>query len=79
MDMYGLHMDSVSRAVAGAVAEAIAANGHTQLSVSEATGIPRTTLLRRLGGVTPFTVAELAAIADFLGMAAADFLKEPAA
>jgi len=55
-----------ANAVAKAVSEAIKAGGKTQVGISEKTGIPRATLARRLSGLTPFTVAELAAIATVL-------------
>lgn len=39
----------------------------TELGLSKATGIPRTTLRARLQGVKPFDVVQLAAIASALG------------
>lgn len=39
----------------------------TELGLANETGIARTTLGRRLAGVTPFTVLELWLIADALG------------
>lgn len=53
--------------VAGSVAEAISEAGETSTSVADATGIPRSTLRRRLLGSSPFTVAELGLIAGHLG------------
>lgn len=67
---------TVQGAVAAAVRQAIEDAGETQLGVAEKTGIPRTTLMRRLGGHSPFTVAELAAIADALGRRIPDFIPE---
>jgi transcriptional regulator with XRE-family HTH domain len=58
--------------VAEAVKQAMTAANHTEASLSEASGIPRVTLRRRLLGVTPFTVAELAAIAAALGVSVED-------
>lgn len=55
-----------AKTVAKAVSEAIKAGGKTQVEISTKTGIPRATLARRLSGLTPFTVAELAAIATEL-------------
>ncbi len=52
--------------VAVAVREAIEQAGQTTLGISEATGIPRVTLIRRLGGTTAFKVDELALIAAAL-------------
>lgn len=54
--------------VARRVAEAIEAGGQSQLRIAEATGIPRTTLIRRLSGTSSFTVAELSSIASVLGV-----------
>ena len=58
----------ISRETAALVQAALDVAGRTPLGVSEHTGIPRTTLLRRLTGTSPFTVAELEMIADFLGV-----------
>lgn len=52
--------------VASSVAAAIQAAGESTKSVADATGIARVTLIRRLTGTTPFTVAELALIAHHL-------------
>jgi hypothetical protein len=60
--------ETYSDAVAGRVAEAIEAAGETKLGVAEKTGIPRSTLLRRLDRVTPFNTDELDAIAKLLGI-----------
>lgn len=54
--------------VARNVVAAMESRGKTNLGISEATGIPRTTLLRRLGGHSAFTVAELDAVAEALEM-----------
>lgn len=54
---------SYSAAVADSVNTAITTTGITHKALAEATGIPRTTLTRRLAGQSPFTVAELDAIA----------------
>lgn len=58
----------ITRVTAQAVTEALVESGKSQLSLSDETGIPRTTLLRRLSGATPFTVAELQRIAEALGV-----------
>lgn len=63
--MYGVRMD-ITRTTAQAVTECLKRSGRSQLSLSEESGIPRTTLLRRLSGATPFTVEELQRIADCL-------------
>ena len=67
-------MDSFTTDVAANVRRAISDKGETQLSVSESTGIPRTTLIRRLDGVNPFTVAELRSIATMLGVRVRDLI-----
>lgn len=54
-------------AVASVVTDRIDAAGKSHLRISEETGIPRTTLARRLSGASPFTVAELSALAAALG------------
>lgn len=74
-------MDTATRtgATAAAVAEAIRAARETPNSIALATGIPRTTLNRRLMGASPFNVSELDAIARVLGIDASDFLQKDAA
>jgi transcriptional regulator with XRE-family HTH domain len=63
-------MDSLTVTTATRLREAIAASGRSLVDISEATGIPRTTLLRRLTGRSPFTVEELGALATELGTTA---------
>lgn len=67
-------MDSTqyAAAVAANVEKAIEAAGRSVLSVALETGIPRTTLDRRLrsNGFSPFSVTELKLIADLLGTTA---------
>jgi len=58
----------ITRHTAERVAAGIEAAGLTPLAVSEQTGIPRTTLLRRLTGTSPFTVAELGLISAEIGV-----------
>ena len=58
----------ITQATSEAVAEAIESAGQTHLAVAEQTGIPRTTLLRRLTGTSPFTVSELERIAALLSV-----------
>lgn len=67
-------MVNTSNRVASAVSAAIESAGHTQVSIADATGIPRTTLIRRLRGQQPFTIAELDAIANTLGVHVTTFL-----
>ena len=76
-------MDTITyqRQVAERVAEAIVTHDQNAFAVSQGTGIPRSTLNRRLAGVTPFTVAEVASVAAFLGIDVRSLLviEEPAA
>jgi transcriptional regulator with XRE-family HTH domain len=54
--------------------------GRTEKGLAEATGIPRTTLQRRLTGTSDFTVSELDALARHLGIPLVELLAdEPAA
>lgn len=71
--------DDTTTRVADAVREAMTERHVSQAGLAEATGIARVTLIRRLQGHVPFTVRELGAIAEHLGMVASDFVKEPAA
>jgi hypothetical protein len=70
-------MDSslYQRSLAAEVASAIERADQSTLSVSNATGIPRTTLIRRLNGNSPFTVTELADIATFIDMSPVELLR----
>lgn len=52
--------------VAATVAERIKASGVTVVWLCEHTGIPRSTLMRRLNGMTPFDLNELDRIAQAL-------------
>ncbi|RZS61653.1 hypothetical protein EV386_1963 [Xylanimonas ulmi] len=69
------HMDSTSyaAAVAANVERAILGAGLTVPGVARVTGIPRTTFARRLAsdGFSPFSVAEVKAIANAVGTTAA--------
>lgn len=78
MDIYSAHMDPRTGAsqVAEAVRRAMEQRGVSQLGLAEATLIPRATLIRRLQGVTPFTITELALIASHLDMQVSDLLVE---
>ena len=69
-----------ARTVAERVRVAMEQKGETEKGLADATGIPRTTLRRRLTGNSPFTVNELGAIAPCLGVALVALLAdEPAA
>lgn len=61
-----MNTNSTSQGIARVVNEMLTEAGVSQLRASEATGIARATLIRRLGGVTSFHVAELEAIARLL-------------
>jgi transcriptional regulator with XRE-family HTH domain len=60
--------EQTSRALARAVAEALAEAGVSQRKAAEATGIPLTTLSRRLTGASPLLATELASLASLLGI-----------
>lgn len=57
-----------NEALAAVVEQAIADGGQSQNGIAEATGIPRTTLIRRLRGHQSFTAEELHGIANVLGI-----------
>lgn len=66
-------MDTPTRArladtVAANVRSSLILSGVSVKALAERTGIPRTTLLRRLDGHQPFTVAEVEAIAEVVGV-----------
>jgi transcriptional regulator with XRE-family HTH domain len=56
-----------SRSIARAVSTALSAAGIAQRDAAERTGIPISTLSRRLTGNSPFTVTELDLLANVLG------------
>lgn len=58
---------------ARAITDAIDSSRLTKLSISEETGIPYSTLNRKLAGKSDFTFAELILIADAVGVSPADF------
>ena len=59
--------EQTSREISRIVSEALGAAGISQRSAAEQTGIPLTTLSRRLTGAAPFLVTELAVLAKVLG------------
>ncbi len=72
-----LHMadtPTTAALVADRVAESIKASGVTVAWLCEQTGIPRTTLARRLNGSTAFDLNELDRIAAALRVAVTEFL-----
>jgi transcriptional regulator with XRE-family HTH domain len=60
-----------------AVAVAMTSAGQTAGSMAKASGIAATTLRRRLSGRSSFTVNELDAVAQVLGVPIVDLLGEP--
>ena len=67
---YGVHMEAPeqqSRAVAKAIATALREAGVSQRHAADATGIPMTTLSRRLTGKSPLLATDLAALAALAG------------
>lgn len=69
---------SVTAAVAAEVRAEVARKQISQDKLAAQIGCSRQSLNRRLTGATPFDVAELAAIADALGVPMAQFLPAPA-
>lgn len=61
-------MTSATKRVAEAVREAMTAKGITQMALSDALGISQSAVSRRITGAQPFDVAELATVADALGL-----------
>lgn len=58
--------EQTSREISRTVSEALRVAGISQRSAAEQTGIPLTTLSRRLTGAAPFLVTELAVLAKVL-------------
>ena len=58
--------EQTSREISRTVSEALRAAGISQRSAADLTGIPLTTLSRRLTGAAPFLVTELAVLAKVL-------------
>lgn len=59
--------DATARGIARAVSVSLRSAGISQRDASAQTGIPLTTLTRRLTGKSPFLTTELAALASLLG------------
>lgn len=68
---------SVAAAVAAEVRAEVARKQISQDKLAAQVGCSRQALNRRLTGATPFDVAELAAIADALGVPVTQFLPTP--
>lgn len=71
-----VRMATTNELVASAVKDAISAAGSSHRKLCEATGIPSVTLNRRLNANRTFTVEELVAIADHLGVPASSLLPD---
>jgi len=63
-----------SQSVAGVVGSAIKTQRKTQREIAEASGLPLVTLNRKLSGHRPFTMTELAAVAEVLGTTVTDIV-----
>lgn len=68
-----------TRTVAQRVRDAMEQKSLTEKGLADVTGIPRTTLRRRLTGNSSFTLNELDAIARYLGLPLVDLLADEAA
>lgn len=77
-NLFHMEMLTPTEQVASAVREAMTRQGVTGVALAEATGIPHVTLSRRLRGHTPFTIAELAPIAEHLGVTLSDLVEAAA-
>lgn len=68
---------TLQESVAATVRAELARHNLSRTAAAHAAGMSRTLLWNRLRGETPFTVAELEAIADFIGIPVATFLPTP--
>lgn len=68
--------DAASRAVARAVSDALRAAGVSQRDAAERSGIPLTTLSRRLTGASPLLYTELVALAGLAGVTVTELAAE---
>ncbi|SEC89266.1 helix-turn-helix domain-containing protein [Arthrobacter woluwensis] len=69
-------MSQTNREIADKIAAAIFRSGRSLNSVATESGIPRTTFQRKINGTTPWTVEELAAVGDVLGVKPSSFLPD---
>lgn len=65
-----------NQTVAARVRVAMEQAGHSEKSLADITGIARSTLRRRLTGGSPFTTAELAAVAPVLEVKLVELLAD---
>lgn len=66
--------DSIAERTAQIIAQAMVNAGTTRQALAEASGIPYTTLGRKLRGVTPFDLVEVCNVARALKVRPADLL-----
>ena len=71
-------IDSIVAGTAKRVTDAAMAAGKSQVALSDETGIPRATLIRRMDGHSPFNVLELGRVAVALGVSVSSLIDEPA-
>jgi len=78
MVAYGVHMVTppTNQTIAARVRVAMDEAGQSEKSLADVTGIARSTLRRRLTGGSPFTTAELAAVAPVLEVRLVDLLAD---
>lgn len=62
------HPEQTSRSLAGVISHRLREAGISQREAAIRTGIPLTTLSRRLTGTSPLLVTELASLASVLGV-----------
>ena len=79
MDTYGFRMETkppteTTRRIAATVSSALRDAGVTQEVAADATGIPLTTLRRRLRGVSAWKTHEIEAVAALVGMTFLDVI-----
>lgn len=72
--IYGVHMVTPTEAVAAVVRDMMERADESVKHLAEATLIARPTLVRRLGGGSPFTIPELQRIAGVLDTTVAEIL-----
>lgn len=74
-----VHMNysTSSQKAAASIRALLAERGDTIIGLSEVTGIPISTLNRRMNGLSPFTVDELEVIAGHLKVSTAALLTPP--
>lgn len=70
-------MQTPRSATASKVAAAVEAAGLSRRHLSEATGIPYTTLYRKLNGHSPYTLDEIASIASAVCVHPAELVSFP--